>query len=40
MGDENIATYDARRNEVFEAAKSVCDIYDDLVLTARRRFET
>jgi hypothetical protein len=37
--NESIATYDARRNEVFEAAKRVCGIYDDLVLTARRKFE-
>lgn len=36
---EQIASYDARRNELYEAAKNVCRIYDDLVLTARRKFE-
>ncbi len=37
---EDIASYDARRNEVFEAAKAVCNAYDDLILTARRKFES
>ena len=37
---KDVATYDARRYEVIEAAKNVCEIYDDLVLTARRKFET
>lgn len=37
--NEDIATYDGRRNEVLEAAKKVCEIYDNLVLTARRKLE-
>jgi len=37
--NKDIAAYDERRKEVLEAAKSVCEIYDDLVLTARRKFE-
>jgi hypothetical protein len=37
--NEDIARYDARRNELYEAAKNVCRIYDDLILTARRKLE-
>lgn len=36
IGD--IAEFEGHRNEVYEAAGSVCTLYDDLVLTARRKF--
>lgn len=36
---EDVSTYDARRNEVFQAAKKVCELYDELVRTARKKFE-
>ena len=36
---EDMTEFEAHRNEAFEAAKGVCDSYDDLVLTARRKFE-
>jgi hypothetical protein len=39
LDNEDIAAYDARRNEVFEAANRVCALYDGLVLTARRKVE-
>jgi hypothetical protein len=34
---ESIADYDQRRDEVIEAAGAVCQSYDELVLTARRK---
>lgn len=35
---EDMPAFDKRRNEVSEAARKVCSVYDDLVLTARRKF--
>lgn len=37
-GDKDIATYDKNRNEVIELTQAVVQIYDDLILTARRKF--
>jgi hypothetical protein len=36
---EDMTEFEGHRNEVYEAAKAVCDAYDDLVQTARRKFE-